>query len=574
MQDIIDEWGKGKFWIDNFIRDFVELENLADGVALSRQKNAPSVGTVTLANAVRQIPRQSVQQLPSVSAQINGTKLSVDALVASYLLRDVVFSPDTFGNGILSTMQMAAQQALTTGFVALRANVGKNFNKFSTTLETLHYNDIVIEPGVFDASNSQYYHVRTRVTKGALKALIDRVSKNKKTNWNVPALNALYKAGPQSYSYNRWLSAPRQNASLSSDDTFDIITRYGVGSYHPIDVYSPQQPNDDEPLMSIKSKSKFGFPRLSLIVIDPAQLSPFGTSRARLASPMANYGNIYLQSTAKMQLLNADPPVLKTGMFNSATPLKRGVTWDSSDPTASVKLVELSNSTLEQFTSVMQYVDNNILSTMGVQGAAAPAAGSAYVNTATAQDQQATGSLGSAQVTQIIENAVRQYGLVGLDLYISEQVGKTPLIVDDECKNAINQIMPMTPKLDPNTGQPVSDPSTGQPMLDPFVGDDNIVNIDWKQYYSRIQTMTVTVDLSISPDALADKTQATTQDLYTTMKQTAGDDPVANANADALGKDLIEDALPGASKQISNAPTPPPETIAPNGGAQPALPGQ
>lgn len=563
MNEIIEEWGRGKAWIDNFIRDFPNLENLADGVALSNQKGAPQVGTVTLPNAVRQIPRSSVQQLPSLSCEINGTRLSTDAIVASFLLRRVVFNEDTFGNGILSTMQMADQQALTVGFVALRANVGKIFDKFSTMLETLHYNDIVIEPGIFDASNSRYYHVRTRVTKGALKDLIATAKANPDTKWNVPALEALYAAGPTSFNYNRWLPVTKQNAGLSGEDSYDINTRYGVGPYHDIKVYSPQQPTSDKPLMEIKSKSKFGYPRVSFLVIDPAQLSPFGLSRARLASSMATYGNIYLQSTAKMQLLNADAPIFKRGLFTSETPLRRGAQWESVDPASDVKIMELSNSTLEQFNSVMGYIDQSILSTMGVTSVGAPQANGTYQNTEATKAQNATKDLASQQVTAITENAIRQYGLTGLDLYISEQVGTSQLIIDDEAKDAINDIEPETPKVDPTTGQPVIDPATGQPMMQPFVGDDNVVNMDWKAYYDRIHTWTVKVDLSINPDALADKKQATTQDLYTVMKQTAGNDPQANANADILGKELIEDALPGVGKEIENAP---PQTMAPVGG--------
>lgn len=547
LQTIQGEWERGKAWVDNFIREFPQLETLADGVSLSNQKNAPQVGTVTLANSVRQIPRESVQQIPTLSVEINGTKLSVDAIVGSFLLRRVVFTEDTFGTGILSTMQMAAQTAMTTGFVALRANVGKTFNKFSTMLETLHYNDVVIEPGVFDASNSSYYHVRTRVTKGALKSLLEAAKANPDTLWNVEALQALYDAGPQAYNYNRYNSTAKMNPGLSGEDQYDIITRYAVGPYYEICVYAPQS---EEPLMEIKSKSKFGYPRVSFLVIDPAQLSPFGISRAKLASPMANYGNIYLQSTAKMQLLNADAPIFKRGLFNSATPLRRGAVWESQDPNADIKIMELSNNTLEQFSTVMQYIDSNILATMGVSGASTPQQGAAYQNSKSVEASSQAKSLASGQVTSIIENAIRQYALTALDLFISEQVGNTPLIVDDEAKDAINEI-----------------------EGEGFVGDDNTVNIDWQQYYDRIQTWTIKVDLSISPDQLADKKRSDTQDLYTVMKQTAGPDPAANAAADQLGKELIEDTLPGVSKEIDNAAVQQPQMMAPVGGV-PAPAGQ
>jgi hypothetical protein len=548
MDKTKSEWERGKSWIYNFIREFPALENLADGVSLSHQKGAPQVGTVTLANAVRQIPRNSVQQVPTLSVEINGTKLSVDAIVGNFLLRRVVFNEDTFGNGILSTMQMGAQTALTQGFVALRANVGKNFNKFSTMLETLHYNDVVIEPGVFDASNSTYYHVRTRVTKGALKTLIKNAKANKDTLWNVKELEALLAMGPQAFDYNRFLPATRQNSGINSEDQFDIITRYGTGSYYPVTVWSPQS---EKPLMDIKSKSKFGYPRVSFLVIDPDQVSPFGISRAKLASPMANYGNIYLQSTAKMQLLNADAPIFKKGLFTSATPLRRGAMWESVDPNADIKIMELSNSTLQEFATVMQYIDSNILATMGVSGTGAPAQNNTYQNSASTQAQNQTRDLASQQVTAIIENSIRQYALTALDLYISEQVGQTPLIVDDEAKDAINQLK-----------------GAG------FVGDDNIVNIDWVQYYDRIQTWTVTVDLSISPDAMADKKRGDVQNMLTVESQTGNpNDPNSQAIKAALTKELLEDSAPGAAKEIASQAQQPPQTIAPVGG-NPVAPGQ
>lgn len=527
MQTLKEEWGKGKVWIDNFTRDFPSLETLADGAALSQQRNAPQVGSVALANSVRQIPRNSVQQVPILSAEINGTELSVDAIVAKYLLRSVVFNEDTFGAGILSTMQMATQTGLTLGFQALRANVGTVFNKFSTMLETIHYNDVVIEPGVFDAANSRYYYVRTRVTKSALKDLLDNAKKNKKTQWNVKELQALYDAGPQSFDYNTLVSSPRQVPGIG-EDQYDFITKYGVGPYYDIVVFSPQ---GNAPLMKIKAKTKFGFPRVSFMVIDPAQLSPFGMSRAKLASPMANYANIYLQSTAKMQLINADPPVFKKGLFTSATPMRRGAQWESVDPNADIQLKELSNSTMEQFQTVLGWADNNILTVMGVAGAGSAPANGAYQNTDKVQADNQVRDLASQQVTSIAENGIRQYGLTGLDLYISEQVGTTALIVDDEAKNAINQI-----------------------EGEGFVGEDNVVNVDWEAYYDRIETMTVKVELSITPDQMADKKRADLQDTATVMAQTADpNDPQAMARKNAVEDELLSEMAPGASKAAENA---------------------
>lgn len=544
FESVKDEWYRGKAWIDNYTRDYVQLDTLADGISLHNQKGAPRVGTVALQNSVREIPRNSVNQVPTMSMIINGTSLSLDAIIASYLLRSVVFNEDTFGNGVLATMQMAAQTALTQGFVALRANVGKVFNKFSTTLETIHYNDIVIEPGVFDASNSSYYHVRTRVTKGQLAELIKNAKANPNTLWDVQALEELYAAGPQPMGYNRFLSPARVNAGANGDNQYDFITRYGVGPYYKICVYSPQ---GTKPLMEMKSKSKFGYPRVSLLVIDPAQLSPFGISRARLASPMANYGNIYLQSTAKMQLLNADAPVFRRGMFSGATPLRRGAQWESQDPNADVKIMELSNSTLQQFDAVLSYIDQQVLSTMGVTSASDPGTNSAYQNTAAVNARIGSRDMSSQQVRLLIENALRQYGMTAFDLFVSEQIGSSALIVDDEAKDAINRLHPPQDTVD----------AMGNIIPGaPFVGDDNVVNVDWEAFYNRIQTMSVRIDLSVGKTELEEKKRGDLQDTFVTMKQNANT-PEDMADANMIGKELIKETLPDISKQLDNTPPAP-----------------
>lgn len=543
------EWTNGKKWIDNFTREFVELETLADGLPLSNQKNSPRVGVATIAGAVRDIPRNSVQDLPILSAVVNGTKLSTDAIVCSFILRDSIFSKNTFGNGILSTILMADQIALTTGFCPLRYNMGKLFNQWVTSLETIHYNDVVIEPGVFDAANSHYYMVRTRMTEDALEDLISKVEANPDTKWNVKGLKAMLDNGPATASYNNYLPASKQNASLGSMAQYDIITKYGVGPYHDMIVFSPQQDAGDAPLLSIKSKSKFGFPRVSFLVIDPAQLSPFGLSRVKLASPMANYGNIYLQSTAKMQLLNADAPIFKRGVFTSSTPMRRGAEWTSVDPNANVEIKELSNSTLTQFYNIMNYVETNISGIMGAQSSLMSQS-SAYQNTDMVQSKAEQRKLSSEQVTSITENALMQYGRAALDLFLSEQVGETYLIVDDEAKESLNRINPTVNGV-------------------PFVGDDNKILINWENLYSRLETLSVDVELSIRRDQLKDAKRKDLQDTFTVMKQTAGQDPTANAQANALGNALLEDSVPEVAKQMQNMQQQEvTQNIAPIGGEQ------
>lgn len=579
-----NEWTTGKDWIDNFTRDFVDLDNLVDGVSLHNASKAPMVGDVTLGTSVRQIPKSSIQQLPTFKTTVNGTANSEKAIICNYIVRGIIFNEDTFGKGMLSTLQITAESALTHGFQAVIAQLKTINNDFGATMEMIHYNDLVVEPGIFDFNKSGYYQVRTRAVKSKIQRILASAKKNKDTTWRVSALEQLLANGSNTVSnYSNLVSKPRSNNSLDkTDNTFDIITRYETAPFGKIITYAP---GVVEPLRVLKSKSKFGYPLISALVIDPAQLTPFGISRARLASPTANYANIYLQSTAKMLLLNADPPIFQRGMFTTPIKLKRGVLWQSLDPNSEVKLQELSNRTLDQFTEVLNFVDNQIYAVMGVTAGGAPS-GSTYQNKASVQADQSVKDLSTAQVTHIAENHLRQYGLTALDLYVSEQVGITELIVDDEAKDALNDLafqkFKPQPQIDPTTQQPIIDPVTQMPLMTEFVppvGDDNVVIIDWDKFYNgtptqvpdpsdptgqtmvekvvdEIKQWTVSINLSLAKDDLDAKKRADAQDLLTVTSQTGDpNDPADKKRKHVLEDKLIDSTFPEISDDFS---TPPP----------------
>lgn len=566
VTDLIDEWKVCKEWIDGYTEDFLELDTLADGVALHHSKDAPVVGDVTLAGAIRQIPRNSIQQVPVFSMTVNGTKNSIKAYVSSFILRDKVFNEDTFGKGILSTLQTGAESALTRGFQAFTISLGNLGHDFGTKLKQVGYADVAIEKGVFDWNESNRYFVRNRVTTSSLKKLIKRAEANPNTTWDVSALKELLAQGPNAQDDPRHeVSEPRDNRGQTDalSNQFDIITMYETGPYYPIVTFAT---NIDRPLRTMKSRSKFGYPRVPALVLDPTARSPFGISRARLASPAANYANIYLQSTARMQLINADPPVLQRGQFTTPIQLKRRASWKTLDPNADARLVELSNSTLTQFRNVLDFSDNQVLQIMGVSGADGAVTPSTYQNKEAVQAQNQVKDLSSTQITNILENFLRQIGLTSVDLHISEQVGEEDLIVDDECKDAINSLAQSQfkpePKLDPLTQQPILDPMTQMPVMTEFVppvGDDNTIHINWEEFYEGIKTWKVNVDLSMSKETLEAKKRADLQDAVTVAAQTSDpNDPAAQQRKRMLEDKLFEKIDPSIKIDTADQPAPQP----------------
>jgi hypothetical protein len=536
--DLLNEWLLDSQWRYNFTIDYMVLANLVGGVAMNNVKNAPRVGDVRLGNDVKQLPRASIQQMPTFGVPVNGTRQSIKSAVCEYIVRREILNQDQSGVGVLATTQLIAESALTYGWQSSMTQLTTQ-GRMTTDMTFIHYSDIAIERGVLDFSNSSYFYVRTRISKTKLKNMIAGLKKKKKTSWNIPALEKMLESGPQAYAYSiRDSSVPQFNELVNaSNNQYNFITKYGTGPFYEVDVFSP---NSDDVLRHTVSKSKFGYNRVTALVLDPNPLSPFGMSRVRQASPAANFVNIYLQSVAKMLLLNADAPVEVRGQYLAPVRLKRGAKWETLDPNAQVKIQELSNATLEQFQDVLEYAEGQVDAVMGVS-AATGSGSSAYVNTAQAQAQQSLQDNQTTQFTNSLEQYLRQYVLTALDLYISEQTGEGTIIVDDVCKDLINNLSDAT-----------------------VVGPDNEYNLNWDDFYAAIQTLTVDIDLSMGQKAANKADIDTLQDELTVLRQTANpNDPTAAANADKLEQVLIQKTAP----EISNMPNPPQFGAPPNSDA-------
>lgn len=535
VSDYKNEWDKSRGWIDRFTSDFNELHNLVNNTPLHYAKNAPRVGSITLSAAVRQIPRQSAKQLPVMSVEVNGTTRTIKAIVCDFILRRIIFSQDTFGMSNLSRVQLGAETAYIQGFQFVQAALSNDPHSSGVKMQLVHHSDFAIRRGVADASESDFYSVRTRKTKAELEALLKAAKANPDTTWNTKALAELISRRPtDDANYEQYTPDILNGGGKLAENTYEIITRYGSGPYYDIVVWSP---GIETPLRVTKSKSKFGYPRLQALVIDPNPLSPFGVSRVRLASAPANYSNLYLQSTAKMQLVNANPPTFQKGEFVGEVSLRGGAHNKALDPNADFKLMELSNSTFQQFQQVLQYIDNQILNVMGVTagGTGIGNTNSQYSKTAAGVHmEQGIADLNVSQITHILEGFLRQYALTALDLYISEQMGTGDLIIDDQAKDAINALE-----------EAKFVPTPMQPMYIPAVGDDNRITINWEELYDSIQTWTINIDMSMGKSEFDDKKRADLQDMATVISQTAdptNPDDVAMKNS--ITKELLETVMP------------------------------
>jgi len=545
------EWELGKAFVDIAIRDFKRLDMIANAQYDGGSAKNPNIGDTTIAGIVRQIMRTAVKQIPHVSIAINGSESTVEAIICRNRVEKVLLNPVTFGKGFVNTLQLGGRGSISRGFNVFQVSATKMYGKFGVVPKLIHFNDFVIEPGIQEGSHSSYFYIRTKMTPGKLKDIYERERKKPagQDYLEPQALKALIDIGPDSNGssdYAMYLIPSEQAKIESNTETYDIITRYPINTDKPICTFNP---SINQKLRTVPNRSKFGYPRTLFLVIDPAELSPFGDSRVRLASPNQNFLMALRQNVATTWLYNSKPTIFQAGLFTGATTLKSGGKITSTDPNAKVSLLTLDTTTSQQYPTISASVEKQIQTMMGMNpGQALGAIGDSKTGVgAQAQKQGIDDAI--QQITNILQEFLAQYIMSGLDLYLSEQTGKGVIFVDDKTREEVMAI---------------------DPAYFPFPENPNAMEVDWDKLYKFIEEMDVTVDTTMGKQDWDDKKRADLQDAVTVASQTANpNDPAAMAKKDVLESSLIKTIEPGLAPAIDAAAAAAP--VAPQPGLTPPV---
>jgi hypothetical protein len=363
------------------------------------------------------------------------------------------------------------------------------------------------------------------------------------TTWNLEALKALIETGPDSNGsadYADYLTPMEQSKIDAHSETFDIITRYSMSTSDDIQTFSP---SINQKLRTVDNRSKFGYPRTLFLVIDPAELSPFGDSRVRLASPNQNFLMALRQNVATTWMYNSKPTLVKMGLFTGAANLKSGGVISSTDSNAKIQLLTLDTSTSQQYPKISEEITKQIQNMMGMNpGQSLGAIGES--KTGVGAQKQAMGIDESIQqITNIIEEFLRHYTTAALDLYLSEQDGDGIIYVDDVTREDILRVRPTD--LD------------GNPTF-PDENNPNALKMNWNDLYDYIQKIDITIDTTMSKQDWTNEKRADLQDAVTVMSQTSDpNDPEAMARKKIVEDKLMDETAPELSTALNNVvPTP------------------
>lgn len=533
------EWQKGKDFVDINIRDFKRLDTIANAQYDGANNKNPNIGDTTTAGIVRQIMRTAVKKIPNVRMAINGSESTVEAIICNSIVDDRILNPTTFGNGFVNKLQLGGRGSLSRGFNLFEVSAKNMYGQFGVIPRLIHFNDFAIEPGIQDGSHSPYTYIRTKMTPGKLQGIYDREKAKPagRSTYNLPALKALIETGPDSSGsadYAEYVTPMEQSKIEGSAETYDIITRRPQSTKQEICTFSP---SINQIIRDVPNRSKFGFPRSLFLVIDPAELSPFGDSRVRLASPNQNFLMALRQNVATTWLYNSKPTMVKTGLFTGATALKAGGVITSTDPNAKVTLLTLDTATSQQYPTISQEITKQIQNMMGMNsGQSLGAIGESKTGVG-AQTQKSSIDDAIQQVTNIIEEFLRQYVISGLDLVLSEQEGDDILYVSDKTRE---DILRLKPDAFPDPKNP------------------NALKLNWNELYEYIKKIDARVDSTMSKEEWSNEKRGDLQDAVVTMSQTADpNDPGAMERKKIVEDKLLDETAPELATALNQvAPTP------------------
>ena len=537
----LQEWEKGKDIVDVAIRDFKRLDTMANAQYDGGSSKNPNIGDTTVAGITRQIMRTAVKKLPNTTVAINGSASTVEAIICRSVVGDVVLNPNTFGKGFVSTLQLGGRGALSRGFSVFQVTATKMFGQFGIVPKMIHYNDFAIEPGVQEGSHSPYFYIRTKMTPLKLQSIYDiekaKVDAGRASTYNLPALKALIETGPDSSGnadYGQYLTEGEHSKLESGTDTYDIMTRY---SHFTDDEICTFTPSINQEIREVDNRSKFGFPRTLFLVIDPAELSPYGDSRVRLASPNQNFMMALRQNVASTWLYNSKPTMVKMGLFTGATNLKSGGVISSTDSNASIKLLTLDTATSQQYPNIRKDITEQIQVMMGMNpGGSLGAIGDSKTGIG-AQKQAAGIDDAIQQITSIIEEFLRQYVTSALDLFLSEQDGEGVIYVDDRTRE---DILRLNPDAFPDPKNP------------------NALLVNWNELYDYIKKIDIGIDTTISKEEYTNEKRGDLQDAVTTMSQTTDpNDPEGVARKKIVEDKYLDETAPELATALNQVPPAP-----------------
>lgn len=429
-ENFLTEYENAKLYMKERTSDFGDLAGVVNAIAddsATNNKKAPSIVDATTAAIVRRTPKNTIQQMPVVMGIVEGESLSLPTMIVNWVIRNRILNENTFGRSLLENFWLAGEKGLSFGFATgLTTFEADNNGDFGARLKMINYNDIFPEPGRTDVNECNYYFVRNWWQPSD----IDNILKSDNKSWNKTKLKELKDMVDVKEQESQ---GSENNRRGISDSGIEIVTCFQRGYNSPFYTFSPQIGI----LREIKNKSRSGFPRVSMLTIDPDEEQPLGRSRVRLVFSNQQFLTMLTRNAAHTYEINSAPPIAVRGRnIRSKIELTPYALWEmGNDPNASVEVKSIDTAVLQNFPAIKQMLSADIQNLMSSPDASISAsnnsAGFSKTQNGVKFQQQMLDVEGN-YLQKIMENFIRSYIMNALDMLLSEYEGEEVITADSD----------------------------------------------------------------------------------------------------------------------------------------------
>ena len=429
-ENLQTEYDNAKIYMKERTSDFGDLAGVVNAIAddsATNNKKAPSIVDATTAAIVRRTPKSTIQQMPVVMGIVEGESLSLPTMIVNWVIRNRILNENTFGRSLLENFWLAGEKGLSFGFATgLTTFEADNNGDFGARLKMINYNDIFPEPGRTDVNECNYYFVRNWWQPSD----IDNILKSDNKSWNKTKLKELKDMVDVKEQESQ---GSENNRRGISDSGIEIVTCFQRGYDSPFYTFSPQIGI----LREIKNKSRSGFPRVSMLTIDPDEEQPLGRSRVRLVFSNQQFLTMLTRNPAHTYEINSAPPIAVRGRnIRSKIELTPYALWEmGNDPNASVEVKSIDTAVLQNFPTIKQMLSADIQNLMSSPDASISAsnnsAGFSKTQNGVKFQQQMLDVEGN-YLQKIMENFIRSYIMKALDMLLSEYEGEEVITADSD----------------------------------------------------------------------------------------------------------------------------------------------
>lgn len=298
---------------EEYMKDYYthipELQRITRAKPGKVPEGKPRVTDGTLAGIRREMPKQTIQQIPTGKAVVKGFN-DMEGQISG-VLTDIILPNANSGGTPFAKAKKAIRNTVDVGSAWAECFYNRRGDIFYADYRIKYYADVLFENGKVSEFDTNFMPVIDWLTEGDLKAIIwqEQQRKYTKSDYDLKALQEMLDKGPQEKDEQN-KTPEEKKAGKGAAGFFKLVRFYQIGVGATFYYYSPLI---DKVVYKCVSKDPRGIMPIHGLVAEEDDDNPLGEPLARYSAGKQNLLDFDMQMYQYGQGMSYSPAVKKWG---------------------------------------------------------------------------------------------------------------------------------------------------------------------------------------------------------------------------------------------------------------------